>query len=122
MVCSMTSGTTPQLVINFCLAFFRWSWKLPSCPTRRSSDLIVMITDGKPSAITLPNGRIYKNAFGLDPMILEETFKEVATCRKAGILINTFMLASDHYLVDFVKKVTEICRGKAYFTTTVNRS
>src|SRR5690349_11427199 len=81
---------------------------------------IVMITDGKPSAITLPNGRIYKNAFGLDPMILEETFKEVATCRKAGILINTFMLASDHYLVDFVKKVTEICKGKAYFTTTLN--
>jgi len=81
---------------------------------------IVMITDGKPSAITLPNGRIYKNAFGLDPMILEETFKEVATCRKAGILINTFMLASDYYLVDFVKKVTEICRGKAYFTTTLN--
>jgi len=81
---------------------------------------IVMITDGKPSAITLPNGRIYKNAFGLDPMILEETYKEVSTCRKAGILINTFMLASDHYLVDFVKKVTEICRGKAYFTNTVN--
>ena len=44
----------------------------------------------------------------------------MATCRKAGILINTFMLASDYYLVDFVKKVTEICRGKAYFTTTVN--
>jgi len=81
---------------------------------------IIMITDGKPSAITLPNGRIYKNAFGLDPMILEETFKEVATCRKAGILINTFMLASDHYLVDFVKKVTEICKGKAYFATTLN--
>jgi Ca-activated chloride channel family protein len=81
---------------------------------------IVMITDGKPSAITLPNGRIYKNAFGLDPMILEETFKEVAICRKAGILINTFMLASDHYLVDFVKRVTEICKGKAYFTTTLN--
>ena len=81
---------------------------------------IVMITDGKPSAITLPNGRIYKNAFGLDPMILEETFKQVAICRKSGILINTFMLASDHYLVDFVKKVTEICRGKAYFTTTLN--
>ena len=81
---------------------------------------IIMITDGKPSAITLPNGRVYKNAFGLDPMILEETFKEVATCRKAGILINTFMVASDYYLVDFVKKVTEICRGKAYFATTLN--
>jgi Ca-activated chloride channel homolog len=81
---------------------------------------IIMITDGKPSAITLPNGRIYKNAFGLDPMILEETFKEVAICRKSGILINTFMVASDHYLVEFVKKVTEICRGKAYFATSVN--
>jgi len=81
---------------------------------------IVMITDGKPSAMTLPNGRIYKSAFGLDPMILDETFKEVAICRKAGILINTFMLASDRYLVEFVKKVTEICKGKAYFTTTMN--
>jgi len=81
---------------------------------------IIMITDGKPSAITLPNGRIYKNAFGLDPMILEETFKEVAVCRKSGILINTFMVASDYYLVDFVKKVTEICKGKAYFATTLN--
>ena len=81
---------------------------------------IIMITDGKPSAITLPNGRIYRNPFGLDPMILQETFREVANCRKAGILINTFMLAKDYYLVDFVKKVSEICRGKAYFTTTVD--
>lgn len=68
----------------------------------------------------MPNGRIYKNAFGLDPVILEETFKEVATCRRAGIVINTFMLASDPYLMDFVKKVTEISRGKAYFTSTTN--
>ena len=81
---------------------------------------IIMITDGKPSAMTLPSGRIYKSAFGLDPMILDETFKEVAICRKSGILINTFMLASDRYLVEFVKKVTEICKGKAYFTTTVD--
>ncbi|MGH9341892.1 MAG: vWA domain-containing protein [Acidobacteriota bacterium] len=81
---------------------------------------IIMITDGKPSAITLPEGRIYKNPFGLDPMILQETYAEVANCRKAGILINTFMLARDYYLVDFVKKVSQICRGKAYFTTTVN--
>jgi Ca-activated chloride channel family protein len=81
---------------------------------------IIMITDGKPSAITLPNGRIYRNSFGLDPMILQETFQEVSNCRKAGILINTFMLAKDYYLVEFVKKVSQICRGKAYFTTTVD--
>jgi Ca-activated chloride channel family protein len=78
---------------------------------------IVMITDGKPSALTRPDGRIYRNAFGLDPFIVSETFAEVAACRKAGILINTFMLARDHELVSFVRKVAEICHGKAYFTT-----
>ncbi len=81
---------------------------------------IIMITDGKPSAIKLPNGRIYKNPFGLDPMILQETFKEVSNCRKNGILINTFMVARDHYLMDFVMKVSQICRGKAYFTTSLD--
>jgi Ca-activated chloride channel family protein len=45
------------------------------------------------------------------------TLKEVANCRRQGILINTFMLARDRELVAFVKKVTEMCRGKAYFTT-----
>jgi Ca-activated chloride channel family protein len=78
---------------------------------------IVMITDGKPSALTLEDGRIYKNAFGLDPLVVSQTLEEVAKCRKSGILINTFMLASDYSLVHFVQKVTEICRGKAYFTT-----
>src|ERR671922_120354 len=78
---------------------------------------IVMITDGKPSALTLEDGRIYKNAFGLDPLVVSETLHEVARCRRNGILINTFMLASDYGLINFVQKVTEICRGKAYFTT-----
>jgi Ca-activated chloride channel family protein len=86
---------------------------------RQKKDMrqIVMITDGKPSALTLENGRIYKNAFGLDPLVVTETLREVAQCRKAGILINTFMLASDYSLVQFVHKVTEMCKGKAYFTT-----
>ena len=87
---------------------------------RKQMRQIVMITDGKPSALTMPDGRIYKNAWGLDPFILEKTYEEVARCRKSGILINTFMLARDWYLVDFVKKVSQICRGKAYLTTTVN--
>src|SRR5574338_909274 len=78
---------------------------------------IVMITDGKPSAMTLPSGRIYKNAFGLDPFVITETFAEEAACRRAGIMINTFMLARDYDLVSFVRKVAQICRGKAYFTT-----
>jgi Ca-activated chloride channel family protein len=78
---------------------------------------IIMITDGKPSALTLEDGRIYKNAFGLDPLVISQTLEEVARCKKRGILINTFMLASDYGLVQFVQKVTEMCRGKAYFTT-----
>ena len=81
---------------------------------------IVMITDGKPSALTRPDGRIYRNAFGLDPFIVSETFAEVAACRKAGIMINTFMLARDRALVEFVKRVSEISRGKAYFTNTMS--
>jgi Ca-activated chloride channel family protein len=80
---------------------------------------IIMITDGKPSAVTLPDGRIYKNPGGLDAHILRRTFQEVAACRKGGILINTFMLARDPYLVQFVRKVSEIARGKAYFTSTM---
>ena len=84
---------------------------------RKDMRQIVMITDGKPSALTQPDGRIYRNAFGLDPGIIRATFAEVATCRKAGIMINTFMLARDHELVAFVRRVASICRGKAYFTT-----
>ncbi len=78
---------------------------------------IVMITDGKPSALTLDDGRVYKNAFGLDPLVISRTLEEVNRCKRQGILINTFMLASDYWLVQFVQKVTEMCRGKAYFTT-----
>ena len=84
---------------------------------RKDMRQIVMITDGKPSALTRPDGRIYRNAFGLDPFIVSETFAEVAACRKAGILINTFMLARDHDLVSFVRRTAQICHGKAYFTT-----
>ncbi|MDA1185516.1 MAG: hypothetical protein O2930_12835 [Acidobacteria bacterium] len=84
---------------------------------RQDMRQIVMVTDGKPSAITRPDGRIYKNAFGLDPHIVTETFAEVNACAKAGIMINTFMLARDHDLVAFVRRVASICRGKAYFTT-----
>jgi len=80
---------------------------------------IVMITDGKPSAITLPDGRVYKNPGGLDPHVIRETLHEVGACRKAGILINTFMLAREPALVQFVARVCELARGKAYFTNTM---
>jgi len=89
---------------------------------RQNKDMkqIVMITDGKPSALTLSDGRIYKNAFGLDPLVIEETLQEVSRCKRSNIMINTFMLASDFTLVQFVQQVSAMCRGKAYFTTPEN--
>ncbi|MCC7195014.1 MAG: VWA domain-containing protein [Gemmatimonadaceae bacterium] len=80
---------------------------------------VVMITDGKPSALTMPDGRVYKNAMGLDAYVLRETLAEVTECRRAGIVVNTFMLARDRALVEFVKMVSSITRGRAYFTNTM---
>ena len=84
---------------------------------RKDMKQIVMITDGKPSALTLPDGRIYKNAYGLDPLVVSETLEEVNRCKRSNILINTFMLASDYDLVHFVHRISAMCRGKAYFTS-----
>jgi len=80
---------------------------------------IIMITDGKPSALTQPDGRVYVNSMGLDPRILKATYREVSICKRSGIMINTFMLARERMLVEFVKRVCEIARGKAYFTNTM---
>ena len=100
---------------------------------------IVMITDGKPTAAFIEPSNaaflshrryseqvkgdrrmLYKNSMGNDPFVMAETFKEVQACRKAGIMINTFMLASDYYLVDFVKRMTAMTNGKAYFANPNN--
>ena len=106
---------------------------------RKDMKQIVMVTDGKPTAcfvegaVTHPSGfrwapgetnerRIYKNSMGGDPFVMEATFREVQACRKAGIMINTFMLASDYYLVEFVKQMTAMTNGKAYFANPNNLS
>jgi Ca-activated chloride channel homolog len=106
---------------------------------RKEMKQIVMVTDGKPTACFLEGReqttgvraawghgefsggrRLYKNSMGGDPVVMEATFREVQACRKAGIMINTFMLASDYYLVEFVKQMTQMTSGKAYFATPGN--
>ena len=106
---------------------------------RKEMKQIVMVTDGKPTAAFMEPSNaayfgyrrysesvagdkrlLYKNSMGNDPFVMAETFKEVQACRKAGIMINTFMLASDHYLVEFVKQMTSMTRGKAYFANPNN--
>jgi len=114
---------------------------------RKDMKQIVMVTDGKPTACfvegaqasafagagrmrrnadgtsALPaSRRLYKNSMGGDPWVMDATFREVQACRKAGIMINTFMLASDYYLVEFVKEMTAMTNGKAYFANPANLS
>jgi Ca-activated chloride channel family protein len=114
---------------------------------RKDMKQIVMVTDGKPTACFLEGAqassfaggrarsgvqppataggsdrRLYKNSMGGDPWVMEATFREVQACRKAGIMINTFMLASDYYLVEFVKQMTAMTNGKAYFANPANLS
>jgi Ca-activated chloride channel family protein len=103
---------------------------------RKEMKQIVMVTDGKPTACFVegtsgrrnaganasPTRRIYKNSMGGDPFVMEATFKQVQGCRKAGIMINTFMLASDYYLVEFVKQMCAMTNGKAYFANPDNLS
>jgi Ca-activated chloride channel family protein len=73
-------------------------------------------------APALAQRRLYKNSMGGDPWVMEATFREVQACRKGGIMINTFMLASDYYLVEFVKQMTAMTNGKAYFANPNNLS
>ncbi len=106
---------------------------------RKEMKQIVMVTDGKPTAAFIDKENpsylnyrrysqmqedskrmLYKNSMGNDPFVMAETFKEVQACRKSNIMINTFMLASDYYLVDFVKQMTAMTRGKAYFANPNN--
>ncbi len=106
---------------------------------RKDMKQIVMVTDGKPTAAfvepsntaffshrrysqKVPNEKrlLYKNSMGNDPFVMAETFKEVQACRKSGIMINTFMLASDYYLVEFVKQMSAMTKGKAYFANPNN--
>jgi uncharacterized protein with von Willebrand factor type A (vWA) domain len=81
---------------------------------------IFMITDGKPSMIVKGNGRPYKNPIGLDPMIVNRTLDEAVICRKKKITITTFMITDDPYLQEFVRKMTELNRGRAYFASADN--
>ncbi len=106
---------------------------------RKEMKQIVMVTDGKPTAAFMETSNpaylsyrrysdvqtdskrmLYKNSMGNDPFVMAETFKEVQACRKGNIMINTFMLADDYYLVEFVKKMSEMTRGKAYFANPNN--
>jgi len=87
---------------------------------RRKKDVnkqIFMVTDGKPSAIFDDSGRLYKNSFGLDPRIVNKTLDEAVACRREKIVISTFMVATDPYLINFVEELTKANQGRAYYSS-----
>ncbi len=84
---------------------------------RQANKQIFLITDGKPSVLTERGGRMYRNAFGLDRRIVNKTLEEASLCRRKGIVITTFMIASDPYLKEFVEDLTRVNHGRAYFSS-----
>jgi Ca-activated chloride channel family protein len=87
---------------------------------RNVNKQIFMVTDGKPSAIFDDAGRLYKNSFGLDPRIVNKTLDEAVQCRREKIVVSTFMVAQDPYLINFVEEFTKANQGRAYYTSLKN--
>ena len=77
---------------------------------------IMMITDGEPTAHVQSDGEVF---FSYPPayVTLEATLREVLRCTREDIRINTFMLDADGGLRGFVEQLTQINKGRAFFTT-----
>ncbi|MCB0765507.1 MAG: VWA domain-containing protein, partial [Flavobacteriales bacterium] len=83
---------------------------------KHTNKQIFMVTDGKPTVIH-EQGQLYRNvSWILDPLIVNRTLEEAELCRRRGITISTFMIAQDPHLVEFVDKLTQVNRGRAYFS------
>jgi uncharacterized protein with von Willebrand factor type A (vWA) domain len=76
---------------------------------------VLMITDGEPTA-HLEQGLAYFN-YPPSWRTIEQTLLEVKRCTKEGIIINTFMMEQDPYLMRFVQEVTRLNQGRAFFSS-----
>lgn len=83
---------------------------------KNANKQIFMITDGKPTCMKV-GIKYYKNAFGLDPKILNKTLNLATQCRRLNIPVTTFMIASDPYLKEFVREFTTANNGNAYYSS-----
>ncbi len=82
---------------------------------KNANKQIFMITDGKPTCIK-ENGQYYKNSWGLDRKIMNQTFNLAAQARRLKIPITTFMIAKDPWLQQFVRDFTEVNNGRAFYS------
>jgi Ca-activated chloride channel homolog len=83
---------------------------------KNSNKQIFMITDGKPTCIK-QGIKYYKNSFGLDQKILNQTLSLATQLRKIKVPVTTFMIATDPYLKAFVREFTKANNGNAYYSS-----
>ncbi|NLV54654.1 MAG: hypothetical protein GXY13_03475 [Acidimicrobiales bacterium] len=83
---------------------------------RRGTRQIIMVTDGEPTAHLTSSG---EPVFHYPPVqeTIDATLAEVLKATREGIRINTFMLDATPYLQRFIERMTELNRGRAFFTT-----
>ena len=79
---------------------------------------IIMITDGGPT-MSYEDGDWW---FGMPPNFAAEqqTLREVQRCSRDGIVINTFMLDRDPWMIQFVNEMAQINGGRTFFATPEN--
>jgi len=82
---------------------------------RGGTKQIVMISDGEPTA-HIEGGQLFLQ-YPPSPRTVRETLREVRRCTQKGIVINTFMLDKNSYLVEFIEQLTRINRGRVFYTT-----
>ncbi len=86
---------------------------------RNRNKQVFMITDGKPSCMWV-EGRLYKNPYGLDRRIVNQTLNEAIQCRKEQVTISTFMITDDPYLAQFIENLTQANKGRAFYSSLNN--
>ncbi len=85
------------------------------CRDRGKNRQIMLVTDGEPSAYC-KDGELCVH-YPPTAEIFDETLKEVLRLTRKGIVINTFMLDNQPLLVRFVERMTELNKGRAFFST-----
>lgn len=78
---------------------------------------IIMITDGGPT-VWYEDGE-WRFQFP-SPYAEQQTLLEAKRCTKDGITINTFMLYDDDWMVAFIDQLTEINKGRMFYTDKDN--
>ncbi len=84
---------------------------------RRQGDVrrrAVLVTDGRPTAVLRPDGRVYKNAWGRDPEIERATHAAAARLRRAGAELDVYMLDDEPQALARVRELARTARGRAF--------